>query len=87
MKEWTVEGKVLAIVHWTDAMSSDDLLEDEITRDCPRVTVGWLLADDEDGVVIAADYQFKKKAWSEINTIPRGMISEPVIVVKQPRRR
>jgi hypothetical protein len=86
MKPWDIEGRNLVIVHWQDAFSLDDTMIQEMPNSCPRITVGWLLRDEEDYITIAADYQITNHQWSECNTIPRGMVTD-IIDVKQPRRR
>jgi len=86
MTEWEIEGKDLCIVFWGDAWSESDVMEHEIAKECPRVTIGWLLREDDDYITIAADYQFYKKTWSDLTAIPQGMVKE-IVRVKKPRRR
>ena len=75
-----MKDKVLVEVKWDDAWT--DFRDISVTRakklkPIPRTTVGWLVAESDECVVLCTDYYDKDK--SVINTpivIPSGMITK-----------
>lgn len=76
----------VVIVRWLDAYTVDDTYTDEDVKStpaAPTVTVGFLIADNREGVTVTTDVQLplpgtddKTMAYRGKHFIPRGMIVE-----------
>lgn len=70
----------LVIVEWEDAYSNSawhqnteiDTDFDDGGYDC--VTVGYLIREDKDRVILAARVSFKNESYGLLQRIPRGMV-------------
>jgi hypothetical protein len=76
-----VENKVIE-VKWEDAwIDTDDILITKAKKLKPimRSTVGWLVADNENELILSTDIFHSKKERQYVNAImvvPKGMIVE-----------
>ena len=76
-----VKNKVIE-VKWEDAwIDTDDILITKAKKLKPimRSTVGWLVADNENGLILSTDIFHSEEDSKYVNTImviPKGMIVE-----------
>lgn len=71
------------VVTWIDAMRGDESVEATQVISCRRETVGWLLRDDREGVLVAMskDDQGDKTIYERWFGIPRRYVES----VRKPR--
>lgn len=69
-----------ALIRWTDITSYDGswmgLEEAKALKPAQMETLGWIIKEDEDYIVIASTLDSGEDIVGSINAIPRGVISE-----------
>lgn len=82
----TVEKQVLPmrVVLWHDAFFHKKKIKHEYTPNlckevCPKVTVGFVLSEDETNLVLAQEYSYeshKNYTWMHRVTVPKALIQK-----------
>ena len=77
-----VENKTVVEVKWSDAwVDTGDILVSDAKKLKPilRSSIGWLVADNENELILSTDYYHSKEDSQYVNTImviPKGIIVE-----------
>lgn len=70
----------LAVVDWLDAFwDSDEVALKKLrkpSRPWPMTTVGFVVQDDEDGIMLVHEINVKKQTGHGSTFIPRGMVKK-----------
>jgi hypothetical protein len=78
------DGERLVIVEWTDSASSATWSDKRELEPSVCVSVGWLLADGDDAITVAASYT-NTGAWGDHTAIPRSVVRR-IVDLRQDRR-
>ena len=74
----TPNNTPLVQVNWMDIVQGDNYNEDDDVQGIEVSTIGWLLDDNMQEVVIASTYVWREERWSDQHAFPKA---EPEVVI------
>lgn len=72
----------VVLVKWLDATRTDDTMGAFDKVGVIRETVGWLLHDNEDGVILTMSRDFEGTSYERGFTIPKPYIKSKTVLQK-----
>lgn len=77
----------IVVVIWDDAKIDNTEIKraDAVYKHCLYSTVGFLLSDEPDGLVLSTDYHEDSDEVRSVMSIPRGMIKRIIYVRNKPK--